>query len=72
MYRESLMTIMIQIKLFKDNTPEMEKFESNVNAFLNENKDKIVVKDIKYTAETPNPHNNAWNIWTAMIIYETC
>ena len=62
---------MTQIKLFKDRTPEMEKFEAKVNAYLNENKDKIVVKDIKYTAETPNPHNSAWNIWTAMIIYET-
>ena len=72
MYRESFMTIMTQIKMFKANTPKMEEFEAKVNVFLNENKDKIVVKDIKYTAETPNPHNNSWNIWTVMIIYETC
>lgn len=70
MYRESFMTIMTQIKLFKANTPKMEEFEAKVNAFLKENKDKIVVKDIKYTGDTPNPHNDAWNIWTVMIIYE--
>ena len=61
---------MIQIKLFRDYTPELEKFEKQVNNFLCEHKDKIVVRDIKYTAEYPNPHNSAWQNWTAMVIYE--
>lgn len=61
---------MTQIKLFKAKTADMEKFESTVNAFLKENDNKIIVKDIKYTSERPNPNNNASNIWTAMIIYD--
>ena len=61
---------MVQIKLFRDHTPELEKFEKQVNNFLCEHKDKIVVRDIKYTAEDPNPHNSAWQNWTAMVIYE--
>lgn len=61
---------MVQIKLFRDHTPELEKFEKLVNNFLCEHKDKIVVRDIKYTAEHPNPHNSAWQNWTAMVIYE--
>ena len=61
---------MVQIKLFRDHTPELEKFEKLVNNFLCEHKDKIVVRDIKYTAEYPNPHNSAWQNWTAMVIYE--
>lgn len=61
---------MVQIKLFRDRTPELEKFEKLVNNFLCEHKDKIVVRDIKYTAEYPNPHNSAWQNWTAMVIYE--
>lgn len=61
---------MVQIKLFRDHTPELEKFEMQVNNFLCEHKDKIVVRDIKYTAEYPNPHNAAWQNWTAMVIYE--
>ena len=61
---------MVQIKLFRDRTPELEKFEKQVNNFLCEHKDKIVVRDIKYTAEFPNPHNAAWQNWTAMVIYE--
>ena len=61
---------MVQIKLFRDHTPELEKFEKQVNNFLCEHKDKIVVRDIKYTAESPNPHNSAWQNWTAMVIYE--
>lgn len=51
-------------------TPEMEKFEKQVNDFLSEHKDTIIVKDIKYTATYPNPHNSAWQDWTAMVIYE--
>ena len=61
---------MVQIKLFRDHTPELEKFEKQVNNVLCEHKDKIVVRDIKYTAEYPNPHNSAWQNWTAMVIYE--
>lgn len=62
---------MVQIKLFRDRTPDMEKFEKLVNTFLSENKDTIIVKDIKYTADYPNPHNSAWQNWTVMVIYET-
>ena len=62
---------MVQIKLFRDRTPDMEKFEKQVNTFLSENKDTIIVKDIKYTADYPNPHNSAWQNWTVMVIYET-
>ena len=40
------------------------EFEKQVNNFLCEHKDKIVVRDIKYTAEYPNPHNAAWQNWT--------
>jgi hypothetical protein len=54
-----------------DKTSEMEKFESKVNAFLKENEDKIIVRDIKYTAESPNPNNSVWKAWTVMIVYET-
>ena len=61
---------MVQIKLFNDRTPEMEKFEKQVNDFLCEHKDTIIVKDIKYTAIYPNPNNSAWQNWTAMVIYE--
>jgi hypothetical protein len=62
---------MIQIKLFKENTPDMEKFEQKVNSFLSEHADNIVVRDIKYSVEYPNPNNKAWANWTAMIIYDT-
>ena len=61
---------MTQIKLFIQQTPELEKFESKVNAFLEENKDKIVVRDVKYTAESPNQGNTVWKTWTAMVVYE--
>ena len=61
---------MVQIKLFRDHTPEMEKFEKQINAFLSEHKDTIIVKDIKYTADYVNPNNSAWQNWTAMVIYE--
>lgn len=70
MLGQSLKFIMTQIKLFKDQTPDMDKFESKVNDFLKENEDKIIVKDIKYTSVKPNPHNSAWDSWTAMIIYD--
>ena len=61
---------MVQIKLFRDHTPEMEKFEKQINTFLSEHKDTIIVKDIKYTADYVNPNNSAWQNWTAMVIYE--
>ena len=61
---------MVQIKLFRDHTPEMEKFEMQVNNFLCEHKDMIIVKDIKYTADYVNPNNSAWQNWTVMVIYE--
>ena len=51
---------MVQIKLFRDSTPYMEKFEKQVNNFLCEHKDTIIVRDIKYTADYPNPNNSAW------------
>ena len=62
---------MIQIKLFAEKTPEMEKFENKINAFLKENDGKIIINDIKYSAESPNPNNSVWKNWTAMVIYET-
>lgn len=62
---------MTQIKLFMDHTPYMDKFEEKVNSFLKENEGKIVVKDIKYTSDSVNPHNSVWKNWTAMVVYET-
>ena len=32
---------------------------------------ELLVKDIKYTAESSNPNNPIWKNWTVMIIYET-
>ena len=61
---------MVQIKLFRERTPDMEKVEKQINAFLSEHRDTIIVKDIKYTAEYPNPSNGAWQNWTVMVIYE--
>ena len=53
-----------------EKTPKLEVFESKVNAFLKENEGRRIVKDIKYTAESPNPNNAVWIVLTAMIIYE--
>ena len=61
---------MTQVKLFHAKTPNLEVFENQINDFLNDNKDKITVKDIKYTTEIPNPGNSVWVNWTALIIYE--
>ena len=61
---------MVQIKLFRDRTPDMEKVEKQINAFLSEHRDTIIVKDIKYTADYVNPNNSAWQNWTVMVIYE--
>ena len=71
MYRESQERVMTQIKIFVDRTSEMESFEMKVNDFLKENEGKIQVRDIKYTAESPNPNNPVWKNWTALVIYET-
>lgn len=49
----------------------MESFEKKVNDFLKENDGTIQVRDIKYTAEAPNPNNSVWKNWTAMVIFET-
>lgn len=48
----------------------MEKVEKQINTFLSEHKDTIIVKDIKYTADYVTPHNSAWQNWTVMVIYE--
>ena len=61
---------MVQIKLFRDHTPDMEKVEKQVNTFLREQEGRIVVKDIKNTADYVTPHNSAWQNWTVMVIYE--
>ena len=63
---------MTQVKIFapKSAPNASGAFEAQLNEFLAENKDTIVVKDIKYTAETLNPSNSIWKAWTAMIIYE--
>ena len=49
----------------------MEAFEKKVNDFLKDNEGKIQVRDIKYTAESPNPNDSVLKNWTAMVIYET-
>ena len=46
---------MVQIKLFRDHTPDMEKVEKQINTFLREQEGRIVVKDIKYTADYVPP-----------------
>jgi len=50
------------------------KFEKRINDFLAENADKIVVKDIKYTIQCENPHqefDTGRKGWAVMVIYET-
>ena len=50
------------------------KFEKRINDFLAENADKIVVKDIKYTIQCENPHQEFYvdrKGWAVMVIYET-
>lgn len=61
---------MVQIKLFRDKTPDIDKFEKQINTFLREQEGRIVVRDVKYTADYPNSGNAAWQNWTAMVIYE--
>ena len=75
---------MTQIKIFSETTygtePKSDKalgidgLTQKVNDFLAENDGKINVKDIKYTIQSPNPHqtlNTSVKVWTIMVIYET-
>ena len=62
---------MVQVKLFQEKTPYLEVFEKQVNEFLQQHSKDIKVVDIRYTAESPNPHNSVWKNWTAMLVYET-
>ena len=61
---------MIQIKLFKKKTANLDEFEQLVNDYIAENAKLIRVVDIKYSSETVNPGNPVWSIWSAMVIYE--
>ena len=61
---------MIQIKLFRKKTSNMDEFENLVNEYLAENDKLIRVVDIKYLSEAVNPSNSVWSIWSAMVIYE--
>lgn len=70
---------MTQIKIFSETTfsnptdkkvMTIEVLEKKVNDFLAENADKIMVKDIKYIIQSPNPHNLSVKMWTVMVIYE--
>ncbi len=58
-----------QIRIFNSEgaSPDCKKIEKEVNAFLDMHKDKMKVKDIKYSAET---NNSTWKNWTVMVIYE--
>ena len=75
---------MTQIKIFTEtthsskeagpNAPLTEDLQKKVNDFLNENADKITVKDIKYSVQSPNPHqilNLNVKCWIVMVIYDT-
>ena len=82
MYRRIVGSVMTQIKIFAETTysnPADKKvmttggLEKKVNDFLAENADKIAVKDIKYSIQSPNPHqilNLSVQYWTVMVIYE--
>lgn len=61
---------MTQIKMFMEKMSDMETFQLHINTFLKENEDKLIVKDIKYTADTPNPGKQVTKLWTAMVIYD--
>ena len=75
---------MTQIKIFTEttyrskesgpNAPLTEDLQKKVNDFLTENESKIIVKDIKYSVQSPNPHqilNLNIKEWTVMVIYDT-
>lgn len=53
-----------QVKLFQASKPDTKDFENEINRFLKEKGEKIVVKDIKYTVGSDK------SLWTAMVIYE--
>ena len=73
---------MTQIKIFTETTysnPADKKamttggLEKKVNGFLAENEGKISVKDIKYSIQSPNPHqilNLSVQHWTVIVIYD--
>ena len=73
---------MTQIKIFSETTYEsrqpadamtIEKLQKKINNFLEENDGKIIVKDIKYKVQSPNPHQSfvlQTKFWTVMIIYD--
>ena len=51
-----------------------DDLQKKINDFLAENAGKIVVKDIKYSVQSPNPHqilNLNIKEWIIMVIYET-
>ena len=57
----------------KEHTKE-DILQEKVDDFLAENADKITVKDIKYSVQSPNPHqilNLNVKCWTVMVIYDT-
>ena len=71
-----------QIKIFSGLTYDLSRvdaltidhFEQIINDFLAKNADKIVVKDIKYTIQCENPHQEFYvdrKGWAVMVIYET-
>jgi hypothetical protein len=50
-----------------------ERLTEKINDFLAENDGRITVKDIKYSIQSPNPHQILnFNVqhWTVMVIYE--
>ena len=71
---------MTQIKIFTEttysgqaagpNAPRIDDLQKIVNDFLSENADKIIVKDIKYSVQSPNPNNISTKNWIVMIVYE--
>ena len=75
---------MTQIKIFTETTYRSKEagpkalladdLQKKVNDFLADNAGKIIVKDIKYSVQSPNPHqilNLNITDWTVMVIYET-
>lgn len=62
---------MTQVKIFHEHTCKLEDIENKINRFLAENEGKIVVRDIKHTVTNPNPRNHIWQIWDAVLIYDT-
>ena len=74
---------MTQIKLFSEttynskqagpNAPTIDDLQKKVNDFLSEQANEIAVKDIKYSVQSPNPHQNlnlSVKVWTVMVVYD--